>query len=196
MLDTTEHDTNDIELDHASTYSGDAQSRKGSIYLDAVSDPLSEGGPGLNEILRELREIPEIPSTASGPSDRTSLIVHPHTNRSIPLFLEPSTSPSGPGPSAIIHTPIHAPTPTAPHRSNRSRTLRHSFSSSIVPSRTTAPPSGAGMFPRDTEEAEATVELHEESAVAFQDFLFWAYPHLECKVTWTNVQDVRLLFSW
>lgn len=34
------------------------------------------------------------------------------------------------------------------------------------------------------------VELHEESASAFQDFLFWAYPHLECKVTWGNVENV------
>lgn len=26
-----------------------------------------------------------------------------------------------------------------------------------------------------------------------QDFLFWAYPHLDCKVTWTNVAGVCLL---
>lgn len=53
------------------------------------------------------------------------------------------------------------------------------------------------------DKVDAVVELH-ESPSAFQvssavptrmqltgqDFLFWAYPHLECKVTWTNVEGV------
>lgn len=43
---------------------------------------------------------------------------------------------------------------------------------------------------RTDERIDAVVELHEESPAAFQDFLFWAYPHLECKVTWTNVESV------
>lgn len=39
------------------------------------------------------------------------------------------------------------------------------------------------------------MELHETSAVAFQDFLFWAYPSMECKVSWTNVEDLLALAS-
>jgi len=78
-----------------------------------------------------------------------------------------------------------------PPPAGKSRTLRHSFSSSTMPSTNTRPTL------RVDEDVEATVELHEESASAFQDFLFWAYPHLDCRVSWTNVEavsDSSLLF--
>ncbi|OCF61299.1 hypothetical protein L486_00946 [Kwoniella mangroviensis CBS 10435] len=66
-------------------------------------------------------------------------------------------------------------------RTTRTRsTIRHSFSS------------GVGMGARNPK-LEAVVELHEESPGAFHDFLFWAYPHLECKVTWTNVENLLAL---
>ena len=71
-----------------------------------------------------------------------------------------------------------------PPPTGKTRTLRHSFSSSTMPSTNTRPTL------RVDEDVEATVELHEESAAAFQDFLFWAYPHLDCRVTWTNVEAV------
>ena len=92
-----------------------------------------------------------------------------------------------------------APMNPSPPPARKTRTLRHSFSSSTMPSadtRTTL---------RVDEDVEATVELHEESAAAFQDFLFWAYPHLDCRVSWTNVEAVshstilfvkRLTGSW
>ncbi|WVO21183.1 uncharacterized protein IAS62_002489 [Cryptococcus decagattii] len=71
----------------------------------------------------------------------------------------------------------------------RDRTaLRASFSSSLHPSQNFK----SSPFP---EGPETVVELHEESASAFQDFLFWAYPHLECKVTWTNVAPLLSLAS-
>ncbi|ORY33422.1 hypothetical protein BCR39DRAFT_519937 [Naematelia encephala] len=64
---------------------------------------------------------------------------------------------------------------------------RRSFSSVRASLRATA---GRGEGHMD-----AVVELHEESAAAFQDFLFWCYPHLECKVTWTNVENLIALSS-
>jgi hypothetical protein len=66
----------------------------------------------------------------------------------------------------------------------RIRPLRHSFSSTILSH------PGAPVPAPVRVQAEAVVELHEESAAAFQDFLFWAYPHLDCKVSWTNVEPV------
>lgn len=77
-----------------------------------------------------------------------------------------------------------APMNPFPPPARKTRTLRHSFSSSTMPSTSTRPTL------RVDEDVEATVELHEESAAAFQDFLFWAYPHLDCRVTWTNVEAV------
>ncbi|OCF38103.1 hypothetical protein I316_00327 [Kwoniella heveanensis BCC8398] len=72
-------------------------------------------------------------------------------------------------------------------RSRDSSTIRHSFSSGTLPVDRGLMESQSGRSPM---EAEAVVELHEESASAFHDFLFWAYPHLECKVTWTNVENL------
>jgi len=74
-----------------------------------------------------------------------------------------------------------------PPPARKTRTLRHSFSSSTIPSTATR------STLRVDEDVEATVELHEESAAAFQDFLFWAYPHLDCRVSWTNVEAVSYL---
>lgn len=94
-------------------------------------------------------------------------------------------------------TDAHMPKAVRRNRTrSRSRTLRHSFSSlaPVRPGGIGGTPSdrGHGAINDDGQEAEAIVELHEESAAAFQDFLFWAYPHLDCKVTWTNVEAVGL----
>ncbi|OXG18022.1 hypothetical protein C367_04835 [Cryptococcus neoformans Ze90-1] len=97
----------------------------------------------------------------------------------------------------LTNIPVHSPTPNAQMSSTtpaaiskkRDRTaLRASFSSSLHSFQNFK----SSPLPRG---AEAVVELHEESASAFQDFLFWAYPHLECKVTWTNVAPLLSLAS-
>lgn len=161
----------------------DVESRKGSVYLDA-----SEGHPGLGDMLQDLREIPENPV-----APLADLVA----GSSSSATMEPSTSDSIAAPdmpSALFdEPPLTSNSPPSAYRASRAhaRTLRHSFSSSTIPS-------GSGrdqVAPRISSlhresDAEAIVELHEESAAAFQDFLFWAYPHLECKVSWTNVEPV------
>lgn len=140
------------------------QSRKGSVYLDAVSDPAeATGQPSLGEIMRELRALPSI---ANEPDNTPSLESHAQ-----------STSVN------LLPAPVAPSPPSA--RAPPTRTLRHSFSSSTIPSSINRPALQLN------EDVEAVVELHEESAAAFQDFLFWAYPHLDCRVSWTNVEAVR-----
>ena len=141
------------------------QSRKGSVYLDAVSDPVEPTEPpSLGEIMRELREMPGL---ANEPNEIAPALASQAQSPQVNL-LPASTAPSSPS--------ARAP-PT--------RTLRHSFSSSTIPSSINRPAHQLN------EDVEAVVELHEESATAFQDFLFWAYPHLDCRVSWTNVEAVR-----
>lgn len=150
--------------------------RSASVYLDA-----SEDGPSVAEILRELREIPDIP-----PSE--AAILSP-----APILGEVSHTPQEPAwPAPSEETNSTAlPAPPRPPPSRRHSSRRRSLSSAR-PSlshnriRVSASRSASGTYDR----AEVVVELHEESAAAFQDFLFWAYPHLECKVTWGNVEDV------
>lgn len=124
---------------------------KTSVYLDATED-----NPSVADILRELREIPED-------------IVHTYA-RPVPLALsdeaqQEDTPPRSPLPILLQPQSRHPLTPTITTTTpSRQRSgIRHSFSSSVGPNR----PDG---------QAEAVVELHEESASAFQDFLFWAYP--------------------
>lgn len=182
-------------------------SHKASVYLDA------NDGPSVAEIMRELRELPE-PGSASGTSGASpsrqatpSNIPHSPANpdptpalgevsissprnsafstlpTSLPALLQPQSS--QPLPPAITTSPPS----TLPSRLGRRRErspIRHSFSSFVRPPSITRPPARG----RDGANVEAVVELHEESASAFQDFLFWAYPHLECKVTWGNVENV------
>jgi hypothetical protein len=174
----------------------EGNNQKASVYLDA-----SEDGPGLGEILRELREIPD-----AGPSQQIATplatIEHlPSSENPGSLFGEVSYSPRG-HPStplpALLQLHSSQPLPpamTADHpprsrsaRRNRRSVIRHSFSS--VPPSSRTPLCNPTTVGQDTFGVEAVVELREESASAFQDFLFWAYPHLECKVTWTNVEDV------
>jgi hypothetical protein len=134
------------------------QSRKGSVYLDAMSDPPTDDQPSLTELMRELRDIPDaIDDEITSNSNRLA------------------------APNMLPIQPLSLSSPSKP---SRGRTLRHSFSSSTMPS--------SIIRPSHTleDDAEAVVELHEESASAFQDFLFWAYPHLDCRVSWTNVEAV------
>ena len=157
-------------------------SKRPSVYLEA-----NEDDPNVADILRELREIPNGETSSRPlniPSDEAmGEIQSPRSP--LPILLQPQTC--LPLPPTI--------TTTIPGR--RRSGIRHSFSSITSPNR------------RDGL-AEAVVELHEESASAFQDFLFWAYPKsvlsshrtwqfthelhvsLECKVSWTNVEKVRL----
>jgi len=135
------------------------QSRKGSVYLDAVSDTGDQ--PSISDIMRDLREMPMSDAAAQ----EQEQIVMPDIN-------SPNIQTSSPVVNSL-------PPPV-----RKARTLRHSFSSSTIPSTATR------STLRVDEDVEATVELHEESAAAFQDFLFWAYPHLDCRVSWTNVEAV------
>ncbi|KIR29240.1 hypothetical protein I309_01828 [Cryptococcus deuterogattii LA55] len=98
-------------------------------------------------------------------------------------------------PQHLTNTPVHRAlrdetgSTTQVISKRRDRTaLRASFSSSLHRSQNFK----SSPLP---EGPETVVELHEESASAFQDFLFWAYPHLECKVTWTNVAPLLSLAS-
>jgi hypothetical protein len=111
--------------------------------------------------MQELRDMP-IPDAAAQEQEQVAI---PDIN---PLDMQTASPVVNPLPPPI----------------RKARTLRHSFSSSTIPSTATR------STLRVDEDVEATVELHEESAAAFQDFLFWAYPHLDCRVSWTNVEAV------
>lgn len=146
-----------IQEEEEEAVSGDEASteRNGSIYLDAHED-----GPSVAEILKELRQLPEphVEQTST-PGPCEPILLHPTASRPLP--------------PAITPPPIHREKSTSshPHKSRRQSGVRHSFSSAIrVSARTCGVPGGAD--PR----TDAVVELHEESAAAFQDFLFWCYP--------------------
>lgn len=136
-------------------------SRKGSVYLDAVSEPLDDQ-PSISELMQELRELPDVRQDQE--QGRSEVDV-------------PSIA------ALNVQSPRPLP-PSMPPPARKTRTLRHSFSSSTIPSSSVRP------IHQLQEDVEAVVEIHEESAAAFQDFLFWAYPHLDCRVTWTNVEAV------
>jgi hypothetical protein len=161
---TTDRPDSITELDEEVALSErGVQSRKGSVYLDAVSEP-SDNHPSINEVLRELREMPD-----TSRHEQEQAQVNPPIITALNNNDTPSPLPSLPPPARV-----------------KTRTLRHSFSSSTIPLSTILPTH------RLDEGVEAIVELHEESAAAFQDFLFWAYPHLDCRVSWTNVEAVSL----
>ncbi|WVR00167.1 hypothetical protein IAU59_007309 [Kwoniella sp. CBS 9459] len=197
--------------DPASPPPSEGSTRKGSIYVDA-----SEDDPSVADILRELRGLPETPSEASrsisdllddnGPT--LSEVVAGSISRPRALTLQPERGAIEPAElaEAGIIDPISPITPTQPTqtedsprtstaiglprhmgRSRTRSTIRHSFSSGTLPVQRGRADVGTGGRSMG---AEAVVELHEESASAFHDFLFWAYPHLECKVTWTNVENL------
>jgi len=176
--------------------------RKGSIYLDA-----NEDGPSVAEILQELRRLPDQPScdqytspVASSPNTVEPELRSPSTPALLHLPV-PQPAPPAMTPSTQTHTQARSSS-TSTNRNRRSRSgVRHSFSSAIRVSAR-----AGGEADQHGGRADAVVELHEESAAAFQDFLFWCYPQyvphnhvshldaqdsLECKVTWTNVDDVR-----
>ncbi|WVR07670.1 hypothetical protein IAU60_004712 [Kwoniella sp. DSM 27419] len=151
-------------------------SKQGSIYVDAMEDY-----PNVSDILRELRELPETPV------DEIRNIGEMLDESSLTLSEVASGATSGAPTVAVeVDEAGDRRQALAGHtrklaRSRTGSTIRHSFSSEVVPGH------------RRRVATEATVELHEESASAFQDFLFWAYPHLECKVTWTNVVNLLAL---
>lgn len=122
---------------------------------------------------------PERPRSAPAPSPSEVLPPPQPTSLSppLPMRLQPVL------PSACPPTVTAA----SARRNTRDPRSETHFDPNIPawPGRTAASPAAA-----EKERPDATVELHEESPGAFQDFLFWAYPHLECKVTWTNVEGV------
>ncbi|WVF72976.1 hypothetical protein IAT40_007794 [Kwoniella sp. CBS 6097] len=160
----------------------------------SINDLLEDSGPTLSEVV-------------AGSSNRPrglTLRPRPDTLEPVALALAAAESRNADPMSPITPTqptstqpvPADVPAPLSaasgvPRRMGRSRTrstIRHSFSSGTLPAGRSRL-DGVGSS-RSTIGAEAVVELHEESASAFHDFLFWAYPHLECKVTWTNVENL------
>lgn len=172
---------------------GDSEGQTGSVYLDA-----SEDGPSVAEILRELRELPDLPAQHSGGSMEQLISTAPH-GQNIPVLGEIAFPVQVPSVSHQLIAPIAPLAPPPPpssitRKTRRRSSARHSVSSGNRPPSITHLRASASRTPaRDHRQVDAMVELHEESAAAFQDFLFWAYPHLECKVTWTNVENVRFI---
>ena len=128
----------------------DENDSNGDNKKESVYLDASEDNPSMTEILRELREIPDP--------------------------VDPIPSPNIPPPAMLV-TPQEASVPPpaarAPSRSPRKRSRgRPSFSSIASVHRPVVAPGEAETENR----VEAVVELHEESAAAFQDFLCWCYP--------------------
>ncbi|WWC91705.1 uncharacterized protein L201_006651 [Kwoniella dendrophila CBS 6074] len=188
------------EPTRASMPSSQQFSPRSEIYLDNPEDD-----PSVADILRELRELPETPNgdrsrAVSGRLEDNNTCSDPSGFEALSsrLSIEPSSS-SGIRTNEDDDSPISlsvSSEQTEMQRSDsnisrtrnltRSRTrstIRHSFSSGLAVAQN-------GLR---NQKLEAVVELHEESPAAFHDFLFWAYPHLECKVTWTNVENLLAL---
>lgn len=144
--------------------------KNASIYLDA-----NEDGPSVAEILKELRELPDTPKnpdrlTTPGPTTpatpATPLLMLPTASHPLPPTVTPP----------ILPPKLIRERSSSSHRHNyqgrRRSGVRHSFSSAIRVSKMVQ----TGDVDDSGGRAEAVVELHEESAAAFQDFLFWCYP--------------------
>ncbi|WRT70213.1 uncharacterized protein IL334_007208 [Kwoniella shivajii] len=148
--------------------------------------------PSVSDILKELRESPESPDSIRAISDVLESTIPPALSElavgSSKLNIQSTPSSTDNllplSPTDSVETTLPISSNYVSRRMGRSRTrstIRHSFSSGSV--------GGQARLGR----VEAVVELHEESPAAFHDFLFWAYPHLECKVTWTNVENLLAL---
>lgn len=220
----------DAPIEHPLTHVDEEARQVASIYLDAQED-----GPDIEQILQELRAMPDPPSRAiSSPASAVDLADMLRGNAHSVSSTAPAADsgedardPSASANLAVAHGDSQGDAERdIPSRSSiqqRRRSSRMSMSSiatrqsriftPLRVSTTLTPPAVAsaeaelapdiGAYTADpgaaqqtvvgrASSAEVTVELHEERASAFHDFLFWAYPHLECKVTWGNVEDVRL----
>ncbi|WVQ84414.1 hypothetical protein IAT38_006566 [Cryptococcus sp. DSM 104549] len=163
---------------------GDAEGRRGSGATIGASPALGEVAEGEAE--------PSRPNTAP-----PQAMAPPPVNT---FHLAPASALTLASSEAEIEAesedePVHALTHPPNRRTNP---MRASFSSSIASRKSKTLRVSTGKEKAVVNErarADVVVELHEESAAAFQDFLFWAYPHLECKVTWTNVEDLLSLSS-
>ncbi|EJT48245.1 hypothetical protein A1Q1_02811 [Trichosporon asahii var. asahii CBS 2479] len=156
---------------------GKDDEQKGSVYLDA------QDGPSVAEILAELRNLPEPPTASEGgasAANRLSMFganpapPHPATQQPFQLPEADERKKAASPLSSLSSSGVLKPKP------KRASTQSGSISTPVRPC--SAP---AGERHRD---ADCVVELKEESPEAFQDFLYWAYPHLDCKATWTNVE--------
>jgi hypothetical protein len=171
-----------------------------SVYLDAM-----ESGPSMADVMRDLRDLPDIANSVDTLSilDPTSLNL---PQADIPLLGEISHLPPPPSipprsssalPS-LDATSSPQPVPPRPSPGPRRPSRRRSSAQYSIASGKRDPSvsrlrASAGRTTKDQDSRmDAVVQLHEESASAFHDFLFWAYPHLECKVTWTNVENVSI----
>ncbi|WOO81997.1 uncharacterized protein LOC62_04G005502 [Vanrija pseudolonga] len=194
------------------------KSHKSSVYLDALDD-----GPSVADILRELREMPD-PRTVTTPlealldRDRQSPLTRPSSSPLIPLGSSsvPTSPMAQPRRSTESQSPLSSSLPRSsallpPPLSSPPLALQPGHTLPAPPAVTTALARRRGpssSYPEQSavlawpgskhhvglDKVDAVVELH-ESPSAFQDFLFWAYPHLECKVTWTNVEGLLALSS-
>lgn len=137
------------------------ESNKASVYLDAIED-----GPSVADILKELRELPDLPQQRISPILPVDQTVPCQARQTPPLpsLLQPTNA--LPIPPAMTST---SPSRIVTRRRRRSN-IRTSFSSHRVRA-TTCSTRG-----RKDKEVDAVVELHEEDPAAFQDFLFWCYP--------------------
>ncbi|KAI9634112.1 uncharacterized protein MKK02DRAFT_17475 [Dioszegia hungarica] len=185
-------------------------SLRNSIIAESISagtdTDQDHSGPSMADVMRDLRDLPDIANSVDTLSilDPTSLNL-PQSD--IPLLGEISAlppPPSIPPRSSSALPPLDAtssPQPTTPRPppGPRRPIRRRSSAQYSIASGKRDPSIGrlrasAGRTPKDQDSRmDAVVQLHEESASAFHDFLFWAYPHLECKVTWTNVENLLAL---
>jgi hypothetical protein len=183
-LDSTDEDVD--EEGHSSSSGG----KKESIYLDAAED-----GTSMAQILRELRDLPDVPTAAPQPyindlleeRNTSSAVLDPASieiNESdqgqtiqsaldLPSFWPTAQSTLPPALAVRLSQPHRERSASAHTRSRRKSALRHSFSSSV---RVSTPSIQRDSAAPGEQTVDAVVELHEESASAFQDFLFWAYP--------------------
>ncbi|ODN77674.1 hypothetical protein L202_04824 [Cryptococcus amylolentus CBS 6039] len=153
---------------------------------DTDGTPSVRGSTGHEQAMDQEPETRDRSSVYHDP-DGQAWSLHSHFDQ---LAVDPScegllsvSQGESPKPVSPANTPIRTP-----RRARDRIALRASFSSSLHP-----PHAVPDRPASDSEYAIAEVELHEEKASAFQDFLYWAYPHLECKVTWTNVAPLLSL---
>ena len=151
----------------ASEDTSDSEEKKESVYLDA-----SEENPSMTEILKQLRELPEPTPVVSLDAMTLGIPLPSHTTDVVSTSHEPPVDESrvvNGAQRAILTT---RPSPRSPRKRSRARQSFSSIASVHRPAVTPGTTDGSG----GESKVEAVVELHEESAAAFQDFLFWCYP--------------------
>ncbi|KLT45781.1 hypothetical protein CC85DRAFT_117288 [Cutaneotrichosporon oleaginosum] len=174
---------------------------KTSVYLDAVDH-------GVADIMRELRELPDPrgdaletlvegeslrrAERASEAGEEVKAPAKDEKELAVPAEGEKEEATQETAKTPVEHKRRSKESPTKLELDLARHAKRTSASSLNLARRRTH---SAGRERRRHERHDALIELPEDSPAAFQDFLFWAYPHLECKVTWTNVARLLALSS-